>query len=81
MGSAVFPAKKKKLEAMIKKYGEDMTWHTFKINFKTDYPADWELITSAFESYQRNTKRGKSHPMPHPDKYLKNMYTSISKKS
>ncbi|WP_394121702.1 hypothetical protein [Planococcus donghaensis] len=77
MGSAVFPAKKKKIEAMAKKYGTEMSWHVFKTNFKIDYPEDWELINAAFESYQKNTKRGKNHPMPHPDKYLKNLYTSF----
>ena len=52
----------------------------FKEKFKTMYPKDWENIKHRYAEHESRDKKGKGHPMPHPEKYLENMHkTAISK--
>lgn len=51
----------------------------FAAKFKELYPRDWERIQKAYRDHERNTKLGKSHPMPTPEQYLKNCFNTLSK--
>ncbi len=42
--------------------------------FKELFPDDWEKIVKRYEAHERLTPDGKSHPMPHPRKYLINKF-------
>lgn len=52
----------------------------FKDKFKEMYPEDWSKINKTYNKEERNTKPGKTHPMPHPEKYLENMFKVAKKK-
>ena len=58
------------MEAMIDKD----SIQEFKDKFKEMYPEDWNKINKAYIKEERNTKSGKTHPMPHPEKYLENAF-------
>lgn len=42
--------------------------------FKSLFPDDWKKIIKRYEEHERLTPEGKSHPMPHPTKYLINKF-------
>ncbi len=46
----------------------------FKEKFKEMYPDDWKKINATFKKEERKDTKHKGHPMPHPEKYLENMY-------
>lgn len=45
----------------------------FILKFKELYPDDWRKIVARYEAHERVNPKGKSHPMPPPDKYLLNI--------
>lgn len=42
-------------------------------NFQTR-SSDWEKIKATYNREERKDTKHKGHPMPHPEKYLENMY-------
>ena len=46
----------------------------FKDKFKQMYPDDWKRIISTYNKEERRDVKGKGHPMPQPEIYLRNMY-------
>ena len=46
----------------------------FKDIFREMYPDDWKRIISTYNKEERKDTKGKGHPMPKPEIYLKNMY-------
>ena len=47
------------------------TEEEFLSQFKLIYPKDYEKCMAKFITEERKTKPGKSHPMQHPDHYIK----------
>ena len=77
---AVVVKKEEKVAKVFEALGDKVTETDFIIKFKEMYPRDWQRINQVFEEEERNTKPGKTHPMPHPDIYMKNMYKVAVKK-
>ena len=48
--------------------------------FKVEYPTDYQRIVKTYNDEERKDKKGKGHPMPHPDVYLRNTYNVAIKK-
>ncbi|MEA5523594.1 hypothetical protein [Nodularia spumigena] len=45
----------------------------FILKFQDLYPNDWQKIVARYEAHEKLTPKGKSHPMPKPEKYLLNI--------
>ncbi len=45
----------------------------FAAKFQEMYPEDWGKIVRRYQAHERQTKKGKGHPMPEPKTYLLNM--------
>ena len=71
---AVVVKKEEKIEAVFQALGENVSEENFVSKFKEMYPKDWQRVVSNYEKEERKTKPGKSHPMPSPDVYMRNMY-------
>lgn len=76
MTQSVIPKKKEKIEYLLKKYGSDITIEEFKIDFKKEYPKDWQNIKRKYNKQVVIPKKKgkKAGPMPNPEQYLTNMY-------
>lgn len=61
-----------KIAATVGVLGEDFSPDEFVAKFKELHPKDWERIERSFHKHERDTKPGKSHPMPEPSQYIKN---------
>lgn len=70
-----------KVETVITALPKDFTEDDFLHKFMEMYPADYEKCMRVYEAEERKTKPGKTHPMQHPDKHIKNALKSyISRK-
>ena len=63
------------LESLVEPSEQD-----FINKFKELYPEDWRKIIKRYNEHERLKKPEKSHPMPHPEKYLSNAYKTFMKK-
>lgn len=52
----------------------------FKSKFKIMFPKDWARIQSVYLKEEKADTKHKGHPMPHPEKYLENMYKNALSK-
>ena len=78
---ALIVKKEEKIKALLEILGDKCTEDSFIEKYKEMYPNDWEKIMAKYRKEERETKPGKTHPMPHPDTYMKNMYkVAMSKK-
>lgn len=77
---AVVVKKEEKVAAVIEALGDNISESAFIEKFKELYPKDWDRIKAKYNEEERKTKPGKTHPMPHPDVYMKNMYNNAIKK-
>ncbi len=77
---AVIFKKEEKAEAIISMMTNRENIEDFKLLFKTTYPDDYAKMVKAYNAEERKDKKGKGHPMPHPEKYLSNMYKVAVKK-
>lgn len=77
---ALIVKKEEKVVTVFAALGEDITESKFIEKFKEMYPKDWERIKAKYNEEERKTKPGKTHPMPHPDVYMKNMYKTATTK-
>ena len=66
--------KKKKANRVFEKLGDNFTESAFIESFKILYPDDWQRIQDIWAYEEKVTPKGKKHPMPHPDVYMKEMY-------
>ena len=71
---AVITKKDKKVASVLNAMTDKDSIQEFKDKFKEMYQDDWNKIKKAYIKEERNTKSGKTHPMPHPEKYLENAF-------
>lgn len=70
-----------KVEYILSLLDNSYTEDEFLAKFKEIYPKDYEKCRKKFIKEEINSKNGKSHPMQHPDKHIKNALKSyISRK-
>lgn len=72
--------KEEKVAKVFEALGDTRSETDFIQKFIEMYPKDWERINKVYQEEERNTKPGKSHPMPHPNVYMRNMYKNAIKK-
>ena len=78
---AVVVKKEEKVAAVFAALGDSVSESSFIETFKEMYPKDWDRIKAKFRQEEAHSKPGKSHPMPEPDVYMKNMYkTAMAKR-
>lgn len=74
MAQSVVVKKEEKVNSIFEECGINCTLETFSEKFKEKYPNDWQRIISVYNRHERKDTKGKGHPMPKPDQYIKNMY-------
>lgn len=77
---AVITKKDEKANNILKIMQDINDAEEFVTLFKQQYPDDYAKIQKAYLAEERKDKKGKGHPMPQPDQYLKNMYNVAIKK-
>lgn len=80
MAQSVVVKKEEKVNKIFTELGKDCAFEEFSHKFKEDYPDDWERINKVYGQHENRDKKGKGHPMPEPNQYMKNMYTVSKKK-
>lgn len=71
---AVFSKREEKIRTVFDAMTDIDDMDDFKVKFKEMYPNEWNKIWTTFKKEEEKTAEGKKHPMPHPEKYLENMY-------
>lgn len=71
---AVVVKKKEKVAAVFAAMSDLDDMQEFKTKFKELYPKEWQHIIAVYQKEEREDTKHKGHPMPEPEKYLKNMY-------
>lgn len=71
---AVIIKKDEKVNKIIEAMADISNEEEFKRKFKEMYPEDYAKIVKTYEKEERKDKKGKGHPMPHPETYLSNMF-------
>lgn len=74
MGKSVIVKKEEKVNKIFAELGVDCTFDEFSCKFKEEYPNDWKRINTVYKQHEIRDKKGKGHPMPDPNQYMKNMY-------
>lgn len=77
---AVIIKKEEKAETIIGMMINKEDEEEFKKLFKEIYPDDYAKMFKVFNAEERKDKKGKGHPMPHPNTFLSNMYKVAMKK-
>lgn len=80
MAQSVIVKKSEKVNKIFSELGSDCSFESFKDKFKDEYPNDWDRIFKVYAQHELRDKKGKGHPMPKPEQYIKNMYTVGKKK-
>ena len=78
---AVVLKKEEKEKAVIEKMTNPEDIEEFKSLFKQMYPDDFAKIQKTYLAEERKDKKGKGHPMPHPETYLSNMFKVAKSKA
>jgi hypothetical protein len=65
--------KTEKLEAVNAALPVGSSPEALAAKFQEMYPEDWRKITLRYRVHERQTPRGKGHPMAEPTQYLLNM--------
>lgn len=79
---AVIIKKEEKINKVLEALADSQNEEVFKIKFKEMYPEDYAKIVKTYEKEERKDKKGKGHPMPHPETYLSNMFkVAMNKKN
>ena len=71
--------KAEKLEAVSAALPTGASPEDFAAKFQEMYPEDWGKIMRRYKAHERQTPRGKGHPMPQPTQYLLNMVNNFIK--
>lgn len=74
MAQRVMQKREEKAKQIFDELGKNCTFEAFYEKFKELFPDDWGRIKSKYNKEERKTKDGKTHPMPHPTRYVKNLY-------
>jgi hypothetical protein len=74
MSKSVVVKKEEKVRKIFEEIGSDCSLNEFTEKFLKDYPSDWDRINKVYNQHERKDVKGKGHPMPEPDQYMKNMY-------
>lgn len=69
---AVVSKKSEKVAAVVATLKAGFSFEDFLAAFQALYPKDWERVQREYQKHERNTKPGKTHPMPEPVQYLRN---------
>lgn len=74
MARSVVVKKEEKINKIFEQIGIDGTYEEFAEKFKEDYSKDWDRINKVYNQHEKKDVKGKGHPMPNPNQYMKNMY-------
>ncbi|MEY8000613.1 hypothetical protein AB8U03_10460 [Clostridium sp. Mt-5] len=80
--SEIIKDKTNKIQKVFADLKEGSSLEEFIEAFKQNYPEDWDRIVKRYNEHKKLRKKGKSYPMPEPDRYLENIYNNyLSKKN
>lgn len=80
MAQSVVVKKAEKVKSIFMELGGNCSFEEFSAQFKEKFPNDWNRIIAVYNRHERKDKKGKGHPMPKPNQYLKNAYNVGKKK-
>ncbi|MCJ8342137.1 MAG: hypothetical protein MJH09_04690 [Cetobacterium sp.] len=80
MAQQVFLKKEEKAVLIFQKMQDIKNIKEFKELFKKEYPDDWTKIVARYNKHEKKDLKKKGHPMPHPEKYLENLFNVQYKK-
>lgn len=72
--------KDEKIESVLKKMPDNYSDDDVVQKFMEDYPDDVRRMRAKYNKEERHTKEGKTHPMPTPERYIKNALNVYRKK-
>ncbi|MEM0674355.1 hypothetical protein AAHA48_14415 [Dickeya oryzae] len=78
---AVISKKEEKIQSTYDSLQPNFTFEQFLEAFKSLYPKDWVKLEKEYAKHERRTKPGKSHPMPHPEQYMRNALNTYLNKN
>ena len=76
----VITKKDEKVKSVLSTMNDISDFNEFKKRFIETYPTEWEKIKKTYAKEEKADVKGKGHPMPHPDQYLRNAYNVGLKK-
>ena len=71
---AVIQKKDEKAQSIFRTMKDASSIDEFKMLFKDMYANGWEKLWKEYKKEKAADKKNKGTPMPHPEKYLENMY-------
>lgn len=80
MAQSVIIKKEEKVTSVFEKIGINCSFEDFFAKFVELYPDDWERVQKIYRKHERKDTKGKGHPMPEPNVYMRNMYKVWQKK-
>jgi len=69
---SVILKKSEKVAAVVATLPQRFTFDDFLLAFQAQHQKDWAKVVREYQKHEKNTKPGKSHPMPEPAQYLRN---------
>lgn len=78
--AAVVVKKEEKVNNVLSNMKDISSVDEFKTLFKAMYPKEWLNIGKVYHAEKAKDTKHKGTPMPHPEKYLENMYNVGLKK-
>jgi hypothetical protein len=69
--------KDEKMKSVVAALPAGSTPDSYATKFQEMYPEDWGKIVRRYKRHERQTPRGKAHPMPEPNQYLLNMVNNF----
>jgi hypothetical protein len=70
-----------KVKSVIEALNPRYTFEEFLAEFKHQHEKDWLKVVREHTAHEMKTKPGKSHPMPEPTQYLRNVLNVYLKKN
>jgi len=71
----------RKLEVVYRAMPPQSSIEEHMAKFKELYPEDWNSLVYRYTERERQTPKGKPHPMPEPTQYLLNMVKNYYRKT
>lgn len=78
---SVIVKKAEKIKATVDALKTGFSFEQFLAAFQAQYPKDWEKVQREYAKHERKAKPGKSHPMPDPVQYMRNVLNVYLKSS
>lgn len=72
--AAVVVKKAEKVHNVLSNMTDINSLDEFKNLFKAMYPKEWMNVCKVYQAEKAKDTKQKGTPMPHPEKYLENMY-------